>query len=1473
MILRAQYGEPGRSMASWRFPALAKTFRRTVLILISGVLAQAATVVDTGPGVSSGPGDGWCLCYDQWLAAEFTLDRPTTITQVEGWIQGLNGVTIQIRATALDRPGQAVLHEIHYSGPYSDQYRWFGPGGLDWTLRPGTYWVVFGVQEPGTGGGMAKNSPRPLGREASSSGPGGLWSVSNDLNLGIRMFGEASPPTVSFENTQSWIQATNSMADLRIVADPGRTNPVVVSIRRLAGVDLPEETFPVTIQPNQNLVSIPVGPFSNSAVFVLESSQTKVAAPSRVSVIYPPPRIWLCCDSVDVSATGTFATFLHTDVRVRTNLIVRGHLLDPSNRLIEPVVFTMGDGAGPVIPISWTNRNLARGGRLVLTSVEGQDGAWVMTDRTAILKGPPLISVGLCCPGIAPNGEGVITAQIRSTEPLPSEARITGDLRDSGGNPLARLGWRIPQGGSEATITHTNRALVGGGQITLVDLVSEPRVILGGHTNALTAAVVLPYVPPTTVSFSAPAYEFSDNRGFGIIMAVLSRPLPYPVNVRVRWDDPPNTPVGIFSFPAGAVTAQLQLTLSDPAILHLETDNLLPGDHPTTRVTMPPAGIHIVAPVPSNVEKGQVATFRLVATRPGADRTLEFYTRDLTAVAGRDYIATNGTLSFVNREAFISIPVTTNATGGLALELILTNAQNALFAATNLTIAVLSTPRFAQAVYFADENGDARVQLHVDNPMPFAVPLTMFVGRHGFGTQFQFEFPAGRTNEELKLPLGDAARHVHELTLTTGVPGQSVQSALVLPFGSATNTSQIVVQAGPVAPGNHALITFERRGNLNKPMLFSWATEDGTARAGIDYVASQNAVFFNRGERTAAIDIPTLQPDASERRSFYVVISEVSDPDAYFSDAKTEVPIIPEGGSSVWLFDSERFTVENAEAAAMYFYDRFGNARDYEYFTSDGSARAGFDYVHTKGILTNVVDGSIRVPLIDDTVVEPVKYFNFHVVQTAPTRTTNSITVYIGDNELASVRDPSFQLEAAGESYEYWAVLPDDRIVNLRRQREVPDVRIFSKDGALIASRELELLKDVNWSVASVGLDGNVSFVPVNSENKLSGVTPIYRISTETLKEEKIEIEGGFYRVLAAGTMGDGSMMVARARLLDDRWELVRLQPNGALDPTYPVFSASYPNGGWINRFQMKANGAVQIGFQSCHGPWVDCFDTPEILIHEGKLIRAMERAIHPERNRWPLPDGGSLVQLHNTFTGGSELVRKKADGTLDPDFASTFLDGENKAYVGTQADGSILAWSVFPGEEGYRLIRLKSSPALQENVLISGVTYKYPSSMLEGQTNQLTVFRAGNSALSVPFRINVANSRGEPAARFAGLDRIFQIPAGQSSLAVSFTTIDDRLGRPPETFILAPEPLAAGVSAGGAEMLIQVLDNDPGVALTVSGSPLTITFNQFAAGTTYDIEVSDDLVTWSPLGTRTGSSQWQETPDRGSRFFRARLK
>jgi hypothetical protein len=299
---------------------------------------------------------------------------------------------------------------------------------------------------------------------------------------------------------------------------------------------------------------------------------------------------------------------------------------------------------------------------------------------------------------------------------------------------------------------------------------------------------------------------------------------------------------GLFTFPPGAVTAQLSLELAEPATLQLETGNFLPGDHPAAEITMPPPRITL-GPVPTLAEKGRGVTFQFFATRPGVDRTIEFYTRDLTAVAGRDYIPTNGALSFTNREAFISIPVPTNAVGGLSFLLVLTNARNVVFPSTNLTVAILSAPRFAQAVYFADENGDARVQLQVDNAMPFPVPFTMNVARDNFSTQFGFEFPAGRTNEEIELPLGEAARHFHELTLTSAAGSQT---ALVMPFGSTTNASEIVVRAASVMPGNIAEITFERRGNLSKPMFFSWATEDGTARAGIDYRASQNAVFFNR---------------------------------------------------------------------------------------------------------------------------------------------------------------------------------------------------------------------------------------------------------------------------------------------------------------------------------------------------------------------------------------------------------------------------------------------------------------------------------------------------------------------------------------------------------------------------------------------------------------------------------------------------
>jgi hypothetical protein len=160
-----------------------------LILSVSG--AQAAYLVDTGEGdATSHPS----LTTDQWLAGEFVLDNSSTITDIEGWMFGNNGiVTIAIRNDGGEIPGSEIYSQSFDPGlkgpPFTNN--WHGISDLNWLLDPGTYWVSFEVRDGSTyNGKMGDNVPNPLLNNAYTQAGEGTWVPYDPTAVGIRIQGD-----------------------------------------------------------------------------------------------------------------------------------------------------------------------------------------------------------------------------------------------------------------------------------------------------------------------------------------------------------------------------------------------------------------------------------------------------------------------------------------------------------------------------------------------------------------------------------------------------------------------------------------------------------------------------------------------------------------------------------------------------------------------------------------------------------------------------------------------------------------------------------------------------------------------------------------------------------------------------------------------------------------------------------------------------------------------------------------------------------------------------------------------------------------------------------------------------------------------------------------------------------------------------------------------------------------------------------
>lgn len=113
--------------------------------------------------------------------------------------------------------------------------------------------------------------------------------------------------------------------------------------------------------------------------------------------------------------------------------------------------------------------------------------------------------------------------------------------------------------------------------------------------------------------------------------------------------------------------------------------------------------------------------------------------------------------------------------------------------------------------------------------------------------------------------------------LSSPSAGASIGAGTAVGTISNTDVSKITIASASVNEGGTLLFTVSRTGNLSQPVSASWATSDGTAKAGVNYVASSGVVNFTAGASTAQVSVQTLDDaTTSANLSFNIALSAPS---------------------------------------------------------------------------------------------------------------------------------------------------------------------------------------------------------------------------------------------------------------------------------------------------------------------------------------------------------------------------------------------------------------------------------------------------------------------------------------------------------------------------------------------------------------------------------------------------------------------
>lgn len=416
-------------------------------------------------------------------------------------------------------------------------------------------------------------------------------------------------------------------------------------------------------------------------------------------------------------------------------------------------------------------------------------------------------------------------------------------------------------------------------------------------------------------------------------------------------------------------------------------------------------------------EAAGYATFTVTLDRPsGSTVFLPWATADLTAVAGSDYVARSGTLGFAPGETVktVLVPLIDDAAvegfEQFVLELGAPVGATLGVGTAVATIGASDGAESARPTLYVDEltvgEGDvfAEVTLRLDAPSadPVRVAYNFRNGTASSTDRSDFvhsatavHFAPGQTVQTLRIPIvdDDTVERTEVFWLTvladTDVRLSRPDIPMVIvdddaaPTGAPIVSVRGVVVDEAVSPFARFAVTLDRPSTGVVSLQF--ATVDGTAIAGQDYLATSGLLTFAPGDTARTIEVPILddgQAEAIER--FSLVLDAL---DGLAAGVLQAVATI--GASDAVAVARPTLTVQDivvGEGDAMASFTLTLDAPAGEPVTvnhafDNGSAVSGAgnaDYVPLSGYVTfapGATTALVSVPIVDDAAAEPAESF------------------------------------------------------------------------------------------------------------------------------------------------------------------------------------------------------------------------------------------------------------------------------------------------------------------------------------------------------------------------------------------------------------------------------------------------------------------------------------------------------------------
>ena len=353
------------------------------------------------------------------------------------------------------------------------------------------------------------------------------------------------------------------------------------------------------------------------------------------------------------------------------------------------------------------------------------------------------------------------------------------------------------------------------------------------------------------------------------------------------------------------------------------------------------------------------------------------------------------------------------------------------------------TVSFTRTRYEASEDDEAvefRVRLSKAVSQEAVVDYVTVSGTARGGTDYEgtvgtLTFPAGSRGRIIRVPIIDDKLVEEEETFTLRLRNSNATIGVGEATGAITDNDLQVVSVTTdqtrVEEGETVTFTLTRTGsNLTEPLRVPVRiTERGDFLA--DGVPTNTSVRFAANETTTTLELETVDDEVEE--AIGTVTATITDGDTYrVGDAASATVAIADNDGTETDIEVRQSDVTVSFVATRYEVSEDGGVLDFavrlsaisleevtvKYATVSGTAMAGQDYRATIGTLTFPVletEQTIRVPIIDDNLVEDDETFTVSLLNSNATIETGKATGVIADNDLRVVVSIAADLAAVTE--------------------------------------------------------------------------------------------------------------------------------------------------------------------------------------------------------------------------------------------------------------------------------------------------------------------------------------------------------------------------------------------------------------------------------------------------------------------------